>query len=140
MGAYNGDGPAESLEKSDNVSFALIEPSLPMFLVTGSSDNIEPTGSSQSNCDAILKANPKQPLLIAEIDGEGHLDSIDIPLVHPAPLKAVPYIIAFLSYTLTPSPPCTASYEKTMGTELQSHSSKYYNNQLFGTEKSAMIV
>lgn len=130
---YNGDGPPQSLVH-DKVSFEEIESTLPMLLVTGSSDIFEPTGSTQANGDAILKANPKQPLLVAEIDGEGHLDSIDIPLAHRAPLKAAPYIIAFFGHTLTPLSQCTAKYEEVLGVQLKEHSSKYYKNLLFSAE------
>lgn len=132
---YNPDGPAEDLIKKDHVNFGDIEPSLPMFLVTGTRDIIEPRGSTQDDTDAILKANPKQALLVAELNGEGHLDNINIPIVHPAPLKAVPYIIAFFGHTLMrSSAQCTEKYKNLMGDQLKTNSPRYYKNQLFGTE------
>lgn len=137
--AYNGDGPPSWLEK-DHVNFTDIEETLPMFLVTGSADSIEKEGSTQANGDAILKANPKQPLLVAEIDGEGHLDSITIPVIHKAPLRAAKYIIAFFGHTLTPSPQCILQYQNTMGKELKGASSKYYKNNLFGMPSTQVMV
>lgn len=130
---YNGDGGTELLP-SDNVSFDSIDETLPMFMVTGSADVIEPKGSTQSNHDLILTAKPGQRLLTAMIDKEGHLDPNDVPLVHKAKLRAVPYIIAFFGYTLEPSQNCSATYENVLGPQLQSMSSGYYDNRLFSAE------
>merc|ERR1712224_198955 len=77
---YNGDG-GKSLPASDDVRFEDIDETLPMFLVTGSADIIEPKGSTESNHDLILAANPGQRLLTAMIDKERHLDPIDVAFV-----------------------------------------------------------
>jgi hypothetical protein len=125
---YNGDGPPSWIARMDHVNFTNIQPSLPIFMVTGTGDHIEPRGSTRKNTDAILKANPGQPLLMAEIDGEGHLDCLNFPIVHPAPLKALPYIIAFLGHALEPSEDCAAEYNHTLGGQLQMHASTIYNH------------
>lgn len=125
--AYNGDGGSEIAK--DNIRFEDIDSALPMFLVSGNKDIIEPKGSTVSNHDAILQVNPSQPLLVALIDGEGHLDPIDI--VRPAPLLAASYISAFFGYTLAPSDECSPAYQSTLGEQLQGASSGYYDNKLF---------
>jgi hypothetical protein len=133
---YNGDGGSEI--EGDNITFDAISPELPMFLVTGTKDIIEPKGSTKDNQDRILATNPKQPLLTAMIDGEGHLDPNDVPIVHPAPLRSVPYFIAFFGRELLPSSECLAEYEDALGPQLQAVSPSLYFNQLFG--QSGMLV
>lgn len=126
---YNGDGPPGWIGRFDHVNFTDIEESLPIFMVTGTKDIIEPRNSTRKNSDAVLEANPTQPLIVAEIDGEGHLDSVNIPVAHPAPMKAVPFIISFLGYTLTTSAECTTKYKTMLGAQLKDHS-RYWLNQL----------
>merc|ERR1712070_698947 len=106
---YNGDGGKE-LKPSDDVRFVDIDETLPMFMVTGNADDIEPKGSTANNHDLVLAANPEQPLLTAMIDKEGHLDPSNVPIFYHAPLRAVPYIIAFFGHTLGASDVCDAVY------------------------------
>lgn len=135
---YNGDGGKEIA--NDNITFEAISPKLPMFLVTGTDDIIEPKGSTKDNQDKILANNPQQPILTAMIDKEGHLDPNDIPIIHPAPLRAVPYFIAFFGRQLSPSEECAADYESTLGEQLQAESPSLYFNQLFSKEARGSVL
>lgn len=127
--AYNGDGGAELA--NDNITFDLIDPLLPMFLITGTADWIEPKDSTQNNSARILRANPEQPLLGASITYEGHLDPNWATFLHPAPLRAVPFVIAFLGYTLTPPDACSQSYQEVLDGRLRGAAPAWYENHLF---------
>eukprot|EP00591_Stephanopyxis_turris_P002523 CAMPEP_0195516466 /NCGR_PEP_ID=MMETSP0794_2-20130614/7185_1 /TAXON_ID=515487 /ORGANISM="Stephanopyxis turris, Strain CCMP 815" /LENGTH=299 /DNA_ID=CAMNT_0040645065 /DNA_START=101 /DNA_END=1000 /DNA_ORIENTATION=- len=130
---YNGDGG--DIIKNDNVKFEDVDPNLPLFFVTGTADFIEKKGSTEANVNAILDVNPVQPLLAANITGEGHLDPIQLSFFRKAPLLALPFIVAFLCFTLEPSEECNLESKVILGSKLQYVSEQWYIEQLFVNEE-----
>lgn len=127
--ALNGDGAA--LIADDDIRFRDIDPALPMFLVAGDKDIVEPKNATESNHDLILAANPGQPLLAAKLRGQGHYDANDITFLHPAPQLASPFIVAFFSHALAPRDACTSGYAATLGDQLRAAAPDYYDNRLW---------
>lgn len=117
----NGDGPPEYNLANDNVSFEDIDPSLPMFLITGTKDKEEPQNSTERNAADILKHHPSQPLLVANIDGEDHSDLL--PFVFDGlKSKSMEYIIAYFWAVLKKSSDCN----DTLLSKLKNASPTYY--------------
>jgi hypothetical protein len=130
---YDATGAAIANEKLNaDLNLSSVDPSIPLFVAKGGYDvDVDKDWDHIVNdTETLLSVNPNRSLLTASIDGMEHNEMLTSLFHWYLTLKAVPYIIAFFTYTLKPSGGCCEESKNVLGMQLKLDSTSYYDDHL----------